>query len=219
MTTVIDYKKIKDEIVMILRNGDVFTITERGVTTTTDTGSWSSISTHLINVNNIKNIRSITVDAIPLTFGTDYTYNIDYNDVGTKKCQITLNTAQTGSYVITYDYGIDKIYPDYPRTDLTISSYPRISVGIIGDTSSEESADGSIKEASVSLSISAYDENAENVEDYLKSVRTILLANQKLLYYSKYLYRLASGPLVQFGNYKIQTRNIDYLSVYNLETE
>ncbi|GAG36961.1 unnamed protein product, partial [marine sediment metagenome] len=65
---------ILDEIEKELRNNDILTVVERNVTTDTASGTVTADPSLLINVSNIKNIRSITVGGSPITFGTDYTY-------------------------------------------------------------------------------------------------------------------------------------------------
>ena len=97
MTENIDLWAIKNELVTNLRNWDILTTTQRGVTTTTDTGTWTAATSHLINRNNVRNIRSITVDTSPLSFGNDYTIDYTYDDSGTIKCKIDLVSAQTGT--------------------------------------------------------------------------------------------------------------------------
>ena len=55
---------IKKEQVDFLRNNDVFTITQRGVTTTTQEETLSAETTITIDKTNVKNIRSITVGGV-----------------------------------------------------------------------------------------------------------------------------------------------------------
>lgn len=218
MATVIDYNEIKEELVVFLRNADIFTITQRNVTTTTDTGTFSSANTHLINVANIKNIRSIVVGVSTLTFGTDYTVDYDYSDT-TIKTKITFTVAQTGAYVITYDYGSDIIFPEFPRVDLSVTSFPRLAVEIIGDSSEENELSGDSKDTNITFTISVYDSNNKNIDTKLKTIREKLLENQKGFYNLRYVQRLTTGPRVYFGEVRnnIKVRNIDYIAPHNIE--
>ncbi len=54
VTNLIDEKLIKQELVVFLRNQDVFSTTVRGVTTSQDTGTFSSNSTHTLTTNPTK---------------------------------------------------------------------------------------------------------------------------------------------------------------------
>jgi len=198
MTTVtglVDINEIEEELVVFLRNQDVMSISTRGVTTTTDSGSWSNTTSHLIAVTNIKNIRSITVDATPLAFGTDYT--VDYNFLDTTiKTKITLNSAQTGAYVITYDYGTDKIFPDWPRDEITIGNYPRMSVEVLNAPAVDDSLDGLHTKSEFNITVSVFADSKREVYDFLKSVREDFLNNKTGFYYIPYITIGGLGPML-----------------------
>uniref|UniRef100_A0A6M3LDZ8 Tail protein n=1 Tax=viral metagenome TaxID=1070528 RepID=A0A6M3LDZ8_9ZZZZ len=220
MVTVNDYKEIKEEIVVYLRNQDILTTTQREVTTTTATGTFAATSSLLINKTNIKNIRSIVVVATTLSFGTDYTVDYYYNDSGTRKCNITFTSAQTGAYVVTYDYGTDKIFADRPRTELRINQFPRISVEIIGDNNVDADLPGDLEESVISFSITVYDDDSDAIDVYLKSIRTAMIGNKKSFYYLTYARRINTGPLLPFPltKGKVMLKAVDYLSPFNFET-
>lgn len=215
----VSIKNIKSEIISFLRNSDVLPTSVRGVTTTTDTGTFSADLTHLINVSNIKNIRSITIDAAPLVFGTDYTYDIDYNDSGTIKCQITFTTAQTGDYVITYDYGSDKIYPDFPRDDLSIDSYPRIAADILSSTSNSFGIGGNAFISSYLMTVVVYSDNVDDIEDYIQTIKDSLINNANDFYYLNYVKPSSIGPVIEDPerSNEIVKRNIDFDILFDVQ--
>jgi len=196
ITGLVDINEIEEEIAVYLRNSDILTTTIRGVTTTNDSGSWSGTTSHLINKPNIKNIRSITVDGNPLTFGDDYFVNYDYDDSGTIKCKITLNTSQTGDYVISYDYGSDKIFTDWPRNDITINSYPRIIIQILSNPIIDDSIDGLQKRNDFNITISVLDDDKRSVYNYLKTIKEYLLENRIGFYYIPYIKPSSLGPML-----------------------
>jgi len=217
--TAISYNNFKKEITFWLRNNDFLTTTERDVTTTTATGTFASATSYLLNVPDVKNIRSIVVDAVTLSYGTDYVYDNDYLDT-TIKTRITFTTAQTGAYVITYDYGSDKIHSDLPRNDLTISSFPRIGVEIIGEDSEDNELGGGSEIINISFMIVVYHPKTVNVDDIITAIKSQMLIDKKSFFYGKYMKKLSTGPLTIFidGKQKIFQRNIDYLSILNEET-
>ena len=219
--TSLNIPEILEEITVFLRNQDILTIANRGVSTTTDSGTWASDSTHLINVSNIKNIRSITVDASPLAFGTDYTVDYYFDDSGTRKTQVTLVAAQTGDFIITYDFGTDKIWPDFPRDDLGIDSYPRIAIDVAA-IDSELFGYGAKKVAVVSsvlLSTVVYDQDTNNILTLLTSIRNAIQANQSSFFYLKIITFNSLGPLVEDPekSQEIMHRNADFVSSLNIE--
>lgn len=216
MSTTLDYNKIKEELVVFLRNQNVFTIAQRGVTTGTATGALIASATITISASNVKNIRSVTIGALPFTYGSQYTVNYNYN--GT--CVITLYAVQTDNYSVSYDYGSDKIYSDFPRVDLSLNSYPRIAVDIIGDASNDVDIAGEIKETPISFAIYVYDFKVDDIDTYCKTIKEKFLTAQKSFYYLKYIRRVrTSNPQLYniYGNSKLMFKSLDYLSIYNYE--
>jgi hypothetical protein len=216
MTSTIDYNEVKEEIVVFLRNNDVLSTTQRNVVTLASTGSISNSTTITIPISNVKNIRSLTVGGTSKAFGTDYL--VDYNS-GTN-CVITLAATATAAYTATLDYGTDKIFSDFPRTDLSVSSFPRITVDVIGDDSIDIGVGATSKMTTLSFSIYVYDTKANSIDATLKTIREKFLANQKTFYYQRYVNRVRTGPLMLFTTYgdnRIMLKAVDYLSSYNLE--
>ena len=219
VANLLDLNKIKQELVVFLRNQNIFSISTRGVTTTNDTGTFSSDSTHLINVNNIKNVRNVEVDSSDLVFGTDYVIDYTYDDSGTKKCKITFTSAQTGDYDIEYDYGTDKIYPDFPRTDLHIDSYPRIGVAITSTITDENELGAGSNTTELLISVYVYANGMENVDDYIQKIRQKVLENKNGFYYLRFVTPVTQSPLVNepLRADKIYTRTIELKCPLNIE--
>lgn len=219
--SVIDIWEIKKEWVFFLRNNDIFTTTVRNVTTDSDTGTFASDSSHLINRANVKNIRSITVDGNPLSYGSEYQVDLDYDDSGTTKCRLTFTSVQTGDYVISYDYGSDKIFPDFPREDLTLSSFPRIGSDVVSAPSELYSFDGD-QLAVVNLTTTVYVDNIEQLNNYITAIATAVNNNRKNFYYvGKFVRKVAIGPVLKIpeevSQDKIFQQNIDTQGLLNFE--
>lgn len=218
---VINLRNIKDEWVFFLRNSDILTITERGVSTTTEEGTWSSDTSQLINKTNVKNIRSITVDASPIIYGTDFTVDTDFDDSGIKKTKITLVAAQTGAFIITYDFGTDSIFPDYPKDNLSLSSYPRVACDILG-VDSEPLGFGDQKVAdntNIILTALVYASKTTKVDATIDLIRSAVKTSERGFFYFKYIRMASMGPLIDTPvNQRIIHRNIDFISAFNIET-
>jgi len=134
----INWDAFEDEMTRFLRNGDILTVAERNVTTDTDdTFSGDGAETaFVINRNNVKNIRTISVDASPLVYGQDYTYNKNYNDAGTIKCQINFTSAPasgTDNITLSYDYGSDNIFPGYSKRKIKQKPSAKSQLGMDSD--------------------------------------------------------------------------------------
>jgi len=187
-----DIPKIKQEQLDFLRNNDVFSITERGVTTTTQEATLSSASSITIALTTVKNIRSITVGGTAKVRGTDWTINYKHST----GCVITFVTAQTGESIVTYDYGGDKIYPDFPRNDLTINSYPRIAVDVINVGMDSLGIGGDSFISNVAITIVVYSNNSDDLDTYVNAIKELYVTNAKNFYYLKFIKPTFIGPTI-----------------------
>lgn len=219
-TSFISEFNVRKELVEFLRNSDILTITERGVTTESDTGTFASDSTHLIDDATVKNIRSITVGGSPIALGTDYTTDMDFDDSGTRKCKFTFTSAQTGDFVISYDTGSDKIYPDFPRDDLSISSFPRIAVDTQDSTSDSFGIGGNDYITDMGITVVGYAKTTQKIDDIITKVRTAIITNNQNFFYLKFIKPVGKGPILSDpeGKKEIFSRNVDFLSKFNVET-
>lgn len=198
---------IKQELVVLLRSADLISISDRGVTTETDTGTFSTDLTHLLATSPtlVKNVRSVVVSGSPLVFGTDYLVNYTTG-------LITFTSAQSGAYTIIYDQGSnDSIFPDFPQPHLKLSDFPRIAVDIIGSTSNEIGIGAAITESDYTISVICYATKQTDVENIVSGAKDLIMANKKSLFYSPFITPTSVGPLLvtEFGQNKILQRNQD----------
>jgi len=219
--TIINSSDVLEEWTYFLRNSDILTITERNVTTDTDTGTFASDLTHTISVTNIKNIRSIVVASVTLTFGIDYTYDINNGLVGSKDTLITFTSAQTGAFTITYDFGSDKIFPDYPKNNLSIGSFPRIACDIVSETS-EVQGFGNQRIAiltSFLLSSVCYADTTRKLRSMNDSIKTAIMNNQNGFFFFKITLPQDASRITVADNLKeeILQQTRQFISITNLE--
>jgi len=198
---------IKTELLNFIRNADVLTTTQRGVTTSTDTGTFDADETHTLGTNPtlVKNVRSVTRGTL-LVYGQDYTVNFETG-------VISFTTAQTGSYTIIYDQGSgDSIYPDFPRDDLTISSYPRIAVDFSGIPADAFGIGGTDLISSPRFVIVIYANNVTDIDTYTQTIKDDMKTNSKLFYYFPYTKLTFISPIIESPDRsaEIMHRNLDY---------
>lgn len=199
--------QIKQELVVKLRNADLISISDRGISTELDAGVFVSDSTHTLDTTPtlVKNVRNVMFDGDDLVFGTDYTVNYDTG-------VITFTTPKSGAYIIDYDVGsTDRIFPDFPQPHLKLSDFPRIAVDIIGSTSNEIGVGAAVTQSTYQVSIICYDKDQTDVEDLISSSKQLLMDNKKDFFYSSFITPTTVGPLLvtEFGNRKILQRNQD----------
>jgi len=217
---ILDLVEIKRELVYFLRNASVFTVTQRGVTTVTETGTFTSANSHVINVLNVKNVRGITVNAVTLRYGHDYTLNVDYLD-GTIKARIAFKTVQSGNYSLSYDYGADKIFPDFPKSDLTINSFPRIGCDVI-NINTAPAGFGNVNVNTVDMTIVVYALKTMEIATYINTIRTAIIGAQTSFYYLGSVVKPYSVGSILLspsdkGRTKVLQQNIDVRAYLNYE--
>ena len=200
--------EIKKELIYFLRNADILSTSERGVTTSQDTGTFASDSTHTLSTNptTLKNIRSVVIGGTTLKYGRDYTID---ESTGV----VTFTSPQTGAYTIDYDTGTrDRIFPDFPQDSLKSTDFPRIGCDIISGLSSEIELGVASTFTDYVVSVNAYDKDQKDVEQMVASIRASLMANKKSFYYFPFIKPTGMSPLIQspFGNTKIFQRGQDF---------
>jgi len=212
----LNIQSVKQEQVDFLRNNDVFSTTIRGVTTASATGTLSGTKVITINRVNVKNIRSITVAAVSKVLGTDWT--ADYKHAN--GCVITFGENQTGDYIVSHDYGKDKIFPDFPRDDLDINSFPRIAVDILNVSTDAFGIGGSQFISNVALTIVVYDDDSDDLDSYIQTIKDLYVSNAKNFYYLKFVKPTLIGPTINSPDKKdeIMQKNIDLLGMFSIDT-
>ena len=208
---------IKEELVTFLRNNDVLSISERGVTTVTDESFTAAggIKTFTLANTTLKNVRTVKVDSVVQTFGTEYT-------TAYPTAIITIPGVSDGETVeITYDYGTtDRIFPDYPQPTLRLSSFPRLTVDIISGTTTEQSLGGLSNNTDYTMSVIAYHTSLDSVESLVDTIRQKFLDNKKTFFYSTFITPTSMGPRIPspFGEVKVFQRNQDFNIRFIFET-
>lgn len=209
---------LKDELVVFVRNQNIFPISLRGVTTANDTGTFTSESDYTISLSNVKNIRSIEIDSNPLSFGEDYTVDYSFGPAGSQTCKITFTSPQTGSYDIEYDYGPDKIWGDFPRDDLKIHSYPRIAIDVMSTTTDAFGVGGDLFISDVAVTIVVYADNPDSADNYINAIRNIMITNSKEFFHTPFIKPILVGPLINSPDRSntILHRNVDFMAMFNI---
>jgi len=218
VTNLLNLNQIKQELVVFLRNSDCISTSDRGVTTSTNesigTGDTVEVDFALAE-SNAKNVRNVKLDGSAQTFGTDYT--VDYSTY-----TVTFTTAPGSAVAVTatYDYGSgDSIYPDFPRTDLGITSYPRMAVAVTSVATSEMGIGGAANINDILLSVYVYANGMAAVDDYIKDARSAFLQAKKDFYYLKFVTPVTQSPLINepARGDKIYTRSLDIRAMFNVE--
>ena len=224
----IDLQNVRDELCNKLRGADIFTTTVRGVTTTTDNFVATSAQTAFQLANTlVRNVRSVTVASVAKTYITDFTFN---ETTGV----LTLTTGATVSdaVAVQYDYsstGSDRIYPDMPRVDLGLTSYPRVGIQITSITTTPLGLGGSAHVSDILLTVYAFVPankdsaiansagGTEYLTDLITSIRTAVRSGAKAFGSFRYITPATVSPVIAGTDNKVLQQSIDFRIPYVIE--
>ena len=221
----IPIQSLKEEIMHFIRNSDVISTTVRGVTTVTDEEFFADAGQTTYTPDNlqIKNVRELTVNGTNLQYLKDFTINWQ-TSVITFLTALTLND----DVLITYDYGTDKIFPDYPRTDLTLSSFPRIAVELTSGSTEPLGLGGINQITDLLITIFLWvpvnkDSTANSIggnsdlNNIMSNIRDSLRLNSKNFYSFQYIRPMSLGPIIKGTNDKILQISNDFQVKFLIE--
>jgi len=221
-----DLKKLKTEMVVFLRNSDIFTTTQRGVISISDKFSATAGQTVFTLSNAVtRNIRAITVQ------GTSKSVYVDYTpDYKATSSTVTFLTALSAAdqVVVGYDYSsgtVEKIWSDYPEIIYVPNDAPRIGFGFpafrtkpIGIGNTNWRSDGF-------CSIKVYDKNEKSIDEYISIIREKIKAAQKSFFHFQLVTPTNIGPVIIHDMSsatrlagKVYEKAIDLLMFFNFES-
>jgi hypothetical protein len=226
--TTINIQTVRDEFCHFLRYSDVLTTSIRGVTRDSTEGytvGAGGEATHTFGHNPVRNFKVLTVNGTAKYYLRDYTVNWTTG-------VLTWNSALVNNdvVVVTYDYGNgDKIYPDLPRDDLTLSSYPRIGLQLTSISTEPLGIGGSTHTSDVLFTVFVLapankDSNISggfgglsDLEECHRLVRDAIRTGAKSFYTFPWIYPSGLGPLFKGFNDKVLQQSADYQIKFRIE--
>ena len=224
----LSFEQIRDELCNFIRSNDVLSITIRGVTTGTDSYTVAGIPepTHTLANTPVKNVRSVTS-----TISGNLYYLRDYTIDFATSIITWVAARQVGDQlVISYDYGSsDKIYPDLPRDDLSLTSFPRIGIELLGSSTEPLGLGGTTHisdfEFSIIIWVPANRDPAiasgfgglTDLNTTLYNIRNVIRNNAKSFYSFPWIYPHSTGPLIKSTNGKILQSSMDCTIKFKVE--
>jgi len=169
---------ISTELMVFTRNN----ITDPQTRPTSQTDNFTgdaSRTNFILTKQGVKNVKTVTIDAVSKSFGTDYT--VTY---GASETTIVFGTAPGNSTAvqIIYDYGDTWIYDDLPRNDLQIGSYPRIAVRITKTDIEEIGLGGVVTQTTITTEWKVLSTDEKEVLDLLTDIKSAIISNKKSFY-------------------------------------
>ena len=182
---------MREELAVFLRNQNIITTAQRGVTTYTDSFTGNGAATDFnLSKPGLKNVRSVLVNGLPISYGSAYEVNYE--------SQVVIITPAPGTVpvLIQYDAGVgDSIYPDLPRIDLDLTSYPRIGFDDISQANSEQALNAELLRTDTLISLVVYAATKEECLRLWQLCRDAIRANKKAFYHFCFITLAGAGPL------------------------
>ncbi len=222
----LDIKNLKTEMVVFLRNSDILTTTQRGVTTTSNVFTATEAQTVFTLSNSVtRNIRYVTVDGTSKSAYTDYTP--EYKVISsTITFLIGLSADELVDVGFDYSSGTtEKIWGDYPEIQYLPSSIPRIGFGLTGLRTKLISIGDTNWFSDALIRIKVYDSNLVSIDDYLSTIRSKIKAAQRAFYHFPIVTVSNIGPSLLHDivsktklSGKVFEKAIDLLARFNFES-
>ena len=195
--TTLNLQKLKTEMVVFLRNADILTTTQRGVTTISDKFSATAGQTVFTLSNAVtRNIRAITVEGASKSAYVDY--NPDYKAVSSTVTFLT-GLSAADQVVVGYDYSsgtIEKIWSDYPELIYVPNDAPRIGFGFPGFRTRPLGIGNTNWISDAFCSIKVYDKNEKTIDGYISTIREKLKAAQRSFFHFQIVTPTNIGPAI-----------------------
>lgn len=226
--TTLNLMNLRDELCDFLRRSDVLSTTIRGVTRTTSSYSVGvgGEATHTFTANiPVRDFKLLTVDSVNMYFLRDYTMNWN---TGVLTWNTPLTVGQAVAYQIDWGAG-DKIYPDLPRDDLTLTSYPRVGIELTSISTAPLGLGGTTHISDILITIfvwvpvnrdSGVNSSFGGIEDLeatMTLIRDAIRTNAKNFYSFSWITPSGTAPLFKGMNGKVLQHSADYQIKWRIE--
>jgi len=218
--SVVDEGNVKEEMVVFMRNSDILTVAERGVTTTSETFSGTGAPQVLTLTNNVvRNIRSVN-DGSAKSAYSDYTPSYS---ASTTTVSGTFASG-TDNITVSYDYSTgatEAIWGDYPELgELDAGDFPRVGFDFISSVSEPLGIGDTNYMSSKLMNVRVYDNKTSVIDRAMTTLRQAIKDNQKSFYYYKFVKMSTITPLIPHEEFKrkIRERGIDFELQFAFET-
>jgi hypothetical protein len=218
-TKVLSYGDLKEELIIFLRNN----LTDPNARGTAGSNVWTAggISGNFtLSQLGVKNISSVTVDGIAQTGYVDYTPNYQNNSPSSYPTINLASVPLSGLQVqVNYKYGETWIYPDWPRTDLGLSTYPRVSMDLTSKRTEPFGIGGEAVKSDILFSITAFADKSSTIDSILSETGSAIIHNIKNFHYFQGIFPSSMGPEFKEPerNEKIVMRTADFIIPHLVE--
>lgn len=179
----IDIFALETEQVNFIRKSvtDPNTRTTNNTETFTATAGQTLIAlTGIPSGSNMQHVNSVTVNGTTKTWGEDYVGI--FGGANRNKIEFTSGLTLNDTVVVDYNYGSKDIaYAEFPRVDLPMSEYPRMSITFVYPTN-PISASNYVLNTDVKITIFLVSESNYQLNSMLKELRDAYINNANDFY-------------------------------------
>lgn len=209
---------LKDELLNKFRSNFNAYDSKSRVTEATLTTSGDAVTKSFLISTKLSYIKTVTVDSISLSFGKDWSINWRGDDAG-KITFVSAPSDNTDNIVIVYGYKStlgNFVYPDFPRTDLGVSSLPRIGFKVT--VNSDVGGFGNIIQMpykhEILLQIKVVSDNTYEVDYLINKINDFLKKNCKNFYNFNFI---MPQSIAEYDNFSDNTdRNYSKIVEYKI---
>lgn len=173
----------------------------------------------------VRDFKSLTVNGTAKYWLRDYT-------IVWSTGVLTWNTPLVNTDAVVYiiDWGAsDKIFPDMPRDDLTLTSFPRIGIELTSASTEPLGLGGANHISDIVITIIAWVSvnkdsaiasgfgGLSDLETTMNLIRAAIRANAKLFYTFSWMTPKGRSPLTRSTNNKVMQMSSDYAIKFLIE--
>lgn len=216
---IIDKSRLMGELVEFFRQRLTDPNNRGTIETTIQSGTGSKVKFTLPRAS-INCMYSILVNN---TIQSNYTeYYVDYKDRNPNDYPIVYfltPPSNLATVEFTYCYGTSWIYPDVPKIDMKLGSYPRVSIRLLGFRTTEGGLGALSNITDMLGTVDIYSSMESELEDLVRDIRTLILQNKKNFNYFNLIIPQGTGPVLVSPSReeRILQQNQDFMIGWRLE--
>jgi hypothetical protein len=191
-TTLFNQEEWKKEIINYIRAKLYSLDPKTRITQTTLTFNGDDVTTSFALTSPLRYIApdGVTIDSVTKNYGSDWNIITDPEDTNYGKI-VFVNAPATGTnnVSVTFGYGSKEwVYPDFPRKDVAVSTYPRI--GLSMNESPLPGGLGGLQNVlknRVRISVIFIDENTRLLDELSHALKNNIVKDAKKFYHFRYI--------------------------------
>jgi len=193
---IMDFSRIQEELTLFFREKLPDPSNRGSIETNTQTGTGSKVKFEL-PISSINCVYTVLVNDTVQTKFTDYYVNYKDRNALSNPIVYFLTPPSNGARVdFVHHYDTTWIYPDVPRVDLSLDSYPRANIRILSVRTNEGGLGSTSNITDILGSVTIWSIKENQLTEIIKNVRELIMQNKKDFHYFKLIVPQSTGPII-----------------------